>query len=594
MNVKTVHPPSSHDNHVFKKIQFEVDVADLPYSKGLMQYDEENETVSLYTDIPNFKLQLGQEIILRGYNRTGEIITNGTPVYKTTVGSENRLIPADAASALTSISTIGIATHDIPDDTVGIATRVGTVRSLNTTAFSAGDILYLEVGGGITNSMPPSPNYTVILGNAGIIHVTDGEIDVSISIRGNTNDVIKIFNGAILEDHEVDISSNGTTVSLTLQKFGGGDLSLFFNGEFTKFDSTDPVASVNLTAGSDESPTLNYIYIPESTGVLTISTTGFPSTQHVPVASAVVQSASSLQTDGCYKCHAWTDHLSDTNNQGHLSHLNAWIRSQHATYKSGGGSTTTITNNGGEIDNIDFSVTSAIALQLHDHNFPVRNTSNNDPIFVVNDFTTPNNRILDLGDIITDSLGGTLRSNNSYYSIVIWGVLNETQADCKLFANAPGGSYSNSTDAREDPSGYSNGTIPINYKGTGFLIANVIIRYQTSGSGTFTEIDTVSLLGVNPSLVLGGGTPGSGTEFSDNIFSVNNVSDVTKKIAFDASNISTATKRIIKMPDNDVDLGATKTGTISSPPSGLSVGEFWRDTTESSTHPAIRISTVTT
>lgn len=538
-------------------VQFTTDETDVPYSRGLLQYDEENETLSLYTDVPAFKQQIGQEVTLRGYNRTGSVILNGTPVYRITVGGEKRLIPADASSAISAISTIGLATHDVPVDTVGVGTTIGTLRDVDTTSFSEGDILYLAVGGGITNIMPGSPNYSIQLGNAGVIDANIGDIDVHISIAGNTSSVIKIFNGAILEDHSIEVSSNGSIVTLTLEKSGGGNLSLFFDGAFTFFDS-DPAASVELTLGNDEDFTRNFVYIPKSTNILTSSTVGFPTTeQFVPIADVLVQSATGVQTDGCQKCHAWTDHLANSIGQGHLSHVNNWIRHQPATWISDVVPSAAIIVNGGAIDNVYYSNTSGNILQLHEHDFPSRDMETGDPIFIANDPNTAYRKTTDLSSADETSLGVTLRSNNTYYSIFVWGVISEGGTDSKIYGNLPSGSYANSVDAITDPLGFTNKTTPPEYTGTSFPIARLVLRYQTVASGTITEILTENLTGTGEG---GGGSPTGGTEFSDNLFRILSVLNGDNEIAFDASGIIGL--RTITMPDHDVDLGNVTKSTV--------------------------------
>lgn len=361
----------------------------------------------------------------------------------------------------------------------------------------------------------------------------------------------KFFNGAIFEDHKINASSNGTVATLTLEQNGGGDLSLFFDGRFYLFDST-PAASVTLTPGSDLAPTLNFVYIPNSTKVLTVNTTGFPiDEQFVPVAEILVQSVAGIQTDGAYKVHAWTDHLSDLIGQGHLSHILNWIRRQPATWFSGVAPATAITTNGGAIDNVYYSNNSGNILQLHEHTFPARDMETGDPIFILNDPNTAYRRTTDLSTADETSLGETLRSNNTYYSIVVWGVISEDQADSKIYANLPSGSYAGSVDAITDPLGFTDTTIPSEFTGTGFLIARVILKYRTFASGTITEILTEDL---RRSTGAGGGVAG-GTEFSDNLFRILNVFDSTKEIDFDASGITTGNTRTITMPDRDVDLG---------------------------------------
>lgn len=565
-----------------KGVQFTLDPAPA-HSEGLLFYDIINKSLSFYNNEVDVTLQIGQEVWLRAVNNTGSTITNGMVVY---ISGSSGLLPeidlANANAAPTALPMIGIATHDIIDGAVGIITRSGTVRELDTSSFTAGQLLFLDtIDGGITTTPPVSPNYRITIGTASVIDANSGTIEVNVDIASNTSDVIKIFNGSVLENTNVDVASDGAIVSLSLEKDGGGDLSLFFDGAFTFFEST-PAASVNLSAGSDSAPTENFIYIPKSTGVLSANINGFPTNEQiVPVATVVVQSPASVQSDGCYKCHKWSDNLSDDVGEGHVSHINSWIRRQHATWKEGISPTTTITVNGGAIDDVDFQVTSGIALQLHSHTFPARNTATGDPVYVANDSTTLFDKIASLDAIDTTSLGVTLRDNNTFYSIVIWGVVSEDEPDCKLYANSPSGSYSSSADALVDPLGFNDFTIPEKFRGAGFLIARVVLRYQTASSGTITLISTEDLRGLIPSSAPGGGSSLAGTEFSDNLFRVQNVSDNTKELAFDVSSVTTATVRTINIPDRSGDImvdnfidtiksGATQGG------AGAAAGEIWK------------------
>jgi hypothetical protein len=529
------------------------------HSEALFYYDSTTKTFSIYNDEADVTLSVGEEMFIRVYNDSGGDIQNGQACYLSGVsGMLPTIALAQSNAAATSLATIGLATHSIEDGTTGYITSSGLVHDVSTTGFLSGDRLYLSatVPGGLTKVPPSSPNYLIGLGQAVVIDGSVGTIQADVSVGTNTAGVIKIFNGSVLEDTSTVVTSNGVdTVTLSYEQNGGGDLSLFFDAGFTIFDST-PAATVALTIGSDVSPTLNYVYIPKSTGVLTASTVGFPSSaQHVPVATVIVQSASSAATDGVYKMHAWTDHLSNGGDQGHLSHVNRWIRDQHATWISGAAPTTTITTNAGAIDNVNFAATSAVVLQLHEHAVPAFDTAVTSHMYVVNDFTTAFDRITDLSAIDTDSTGASLRSNNTYYSFVIWGSVAEDNSDCQLYVNAPGGFYITSTGAVNDANGYSNYQIPQEFKGTGFLIARVTLRYQTSDSGTLTEVETEDLRGLVPSTAAGGGGVSGGTEFADNAFRIQNVSDITKQIQFDASAIAASTTRTVTMPDEDVDLG---------------------------------------
>ena len=482
------------------------------YAEGIIYYDNVNKCMAVFNDEEDITLQVGQEMFVRVYNDTGSIITNGSICYLSgTFGTFPTAALADASDATKCLSTLGFATHDIEDSSYGYITISGMVRGLDTSGCSEGQLIYLSstTPGTYTNTVQISPAYNIIVGNCSVVNATTGSIFTNVTVGSNTQDTIKIYNGSILEDHTTEITSDGTTVTMSLEKTGGGDLSLFFNGGFYEFDST-PAATIALTAGTDTTPILNYVYVPEDTKVLTISTTGFDeSQQRIPIATILCQSAASVQTYGVYKHHAWTDHLSDSVGQGHISHLNNWIRNQNATWLSGSLLTAT-----GGANTFDIATTTGSMLQLHKHTIAAQDTSTGDSIYVVNDSTTAYNRVSDLTTTIADSEGDDLTGR--YYSVVIWISGSEDQDDDKLYCNLPSGSYGNSSDAIEDLSAYTNYSIPTSFKGVGILLARVVVRNQTGSGGTFTVEQTDDLRGLVPAVSAGGSGGGGGAEnFTD-------------------------------------------------------------------------------
>jgi hypothetical protein len=535
-------------------VDFDTTQTSKTHREGRMWYDDSKKNWVMYNNRPNTSLDVGREGRLRGINVSGGTIGNGDIVIISGDATGIREINyANAKWDSTSIGTIGFATEDIVASDTGEIALWGEINELNTSGISPGSIVYLDtVDGDWSTTAHTSPNWQVFLGNVGRSHATLGSINARVDIRSNIVGVTSIFNGAILESHTVEASSNGTNVYCKLSN-GTSALTLFYDSQPNRFSIPD---SVLLTAGSDVSPTRNWIYIPKSTKALTVSTSGFPADdQFVPVADILVQSAASAQADGIYKVHAWTDHLTDSVGQGHLSHVNKWIRNQNATWESGVVPTTSIGTNGAAIDTVKFSVTSGQVLQLHSHGYPATNLVGGDHAHVINDETTAYEKINSLGDIDTDTGGNTLRSNNTYYSIVMWGSISEDDFDCQMFANKPTGFYGTSAGAIADASNYSVYTIPDQYRGTGFLIARVTLRYQTLASGTFIVEQVDDLRGLLPATGAGGGavSPSSGN-FADNAFTIFNITDNTKVIDFDASQLTTSTTRTITMPDRDITL----------------------------------------
>lgn len=416
--------------------------------------------------------------------------------------------------------------------------------------------LDVTVSGIFANSFPtdsgtatPSSGVLTVSGGGDGISTSGAAAAVTVSLStGAEVTAIHGWNGSLLETADCDVTSDGVTITFSIELSGGGDLTAVFSDGYYAWDTT-PADTVTLTAGSDTSPQLNYVYLLQSTKTLTASTAGWPATEHAPLATVLCQSAASLQTDGPYKVHAWTDHVTQSNNQGHISDINYWIRYQNATWLSGVAQTLTITPNGGAPDNVIFTSSSGVVLQLHDHTFPA--FAGTPDIYTVNDSVTPYNIVTDLNALLTDSTGASM--SGRYFSLVIWGVVSEDTADCKLMVNLPSGSYNNASNLTADSSKFANFTIPTEFKGTGFLIAQYNLRHQAAASGTWTEIDFIDLRGLFPASSGGSGTALS-NEFIDNVFRILDDSDTTKEIAFQASGITTATTRTITMADRDIDL----------------------------------------
>ena len=138
------------------------------HSEGVVFYDSENHTLSLYNDEADVTLQLGQEEFLRVRNNTGSTIYNGSGVRIIGAhGSAAPTIEPAIASTEEKSQIVGLATHDIENETFGYVTTYGIVRDINTVGFSAGDELFLDAStsGNLTNVSPTIPNYKVTIGH---------------------------------------------------------------------------------------------------------------------------------------------------------------------------------------------------------------------------------------------------------------------------------------------------------------------------------------------------------------------------------------------------------------------------------------------
>ena len=151
------------------------------HQEGLFYYNSTEKTPAFYNDESNVTLNIGQESWVRVYNDSGAQIDNGKVVYISGAegAGENRPeVSLAQANALATSQVLGIATHDIANAGYGWVTRFGLVNDLDTSSYTAGDVVYLDsaVAGGLTTTAPTSPNYAVFLGVVSVVNASTGQI----------------------------------------------------------------------------------------------------------------------------------------------------------------------------------------------------------------------------------------------------------------------------------------------------------------------------------------------------------------------------------------------------------------------------------
>jgi hypothetical protein len=139
------------------------------HASGQISYDTVTKTGVLGTGYSDVCVNIGQELHIRFYNDTGVQIDNGELLYAAGVNAANDVLEGDlydGSSPLTSVQLLGMATHDVPDGTVGLATLYGEVRDFDTSGLAEGSPVYgsSTTPGGLTNTFPLYPNTPNIIG----------------------------------------------------------------------------------------------------------------------------------------------------------------------------------------------------------------------------------------------------------------------------------------------------------------------------------------------------------------------------------------------------------------------------------------------
>jgi len=146
--------------------------------EGRIQWNSDDGTLEVGMPGGDVSLQIGQEMLFLATNKTGLTIPDGTPVaINGAQGSRPTITPADASDIDTAI-VCGVTTEDIANNMSGYVTAYGLVRDIDTSAFVAGDRLYLSdtTPGDLTTTAPDPPNEQICVGIVIFSNASEGII----------------------------------------------------------------------------------------------------------------------------------------------------------------------------------------------------------------------------------------------------------------------------------------------------------------------------------------------------------------------------------------------------------------------------------
>lgn len=144
------------------------------HKEGLVFYDSNKKALSYYNENSNVTVNMGQELLFRVENQTGQTIPNGTVIYP----DGTTIIGLADAHVKNKSRLIAVTTHEILDGETGYATRLGQVGGVDTSSYSAGQIIYLGTNGQFTDVIPNDGGYAIIVGVVDVVDALEGIITV--------------------------------------------------------------------------------------------------------------------------------------------------------------------------------------------------------------------------------------------------------------------------------------------------------------------------------------------------------------------------------------------------------------------------------
>ena len=132
------------------------------------------------------------QVVTTVRNSTGVTIPKGSVVRVSGATGNRPNVVLAQANTYAGAEAIGLVAQDIPNNSDGTVTEIGVVESLNTSAFSVGDIIYLSptVAGGLTNVEPSKPNWQVQIGVVTWSNPANGRILVNLRVESTKTEYI--------------------------------------------------------------------------------------------------------------------------------------------------------------------------------------------------------------------------------------------------------------------------------------------------------------------------------------------------------------------------------------------------------------------
>ena len=219
-------------------VKFDLSPTNTPTDKGTTFWNEDENALQVVLN--GYKQVIGGDVFYPVANQSGSSIAKGTAVqFAGTLGASGRLliVPFLANGSVQSSFFMGVAAETIANGDEGKVLWFGRIRGINTSSFSAGDILYASTttAGGFQTTVPQAPNNIVQVAAVINSHANQGVIFVRPTIGSNIN-----------KDEGVKITTPSSRDVLLYDNAQ----SLFVNDSLTKSDVG--LSNVDNTSDADK------------------------------------------------------------------------------------------------------------------------------------------------------------------------------------------------------------------------------------------------------------------------------------------------------------------------------------------------------
>lgn len=466
---------------------------------------------TIETNGGDVKLQLGRSMSSRF--RATELISRGQAIYA--YGGETGIIYASLASSIGYNKNwyVGVAGNNANSGEIVELVERGIIEDVDTNGLIIGQPMYLgETPGSIVLDRPKFPAVPIVLGTPVVIG-TQGAVGVI-----SEQDHYDIsFDGAAIERQDVivRIDSTNSKVYLDVEKLGGGDLPFQLDSMIVELDCTTGAgdngrATVELILGTSSVPAFQMVYVDLTGGIPTLkTTTSYPPDPFVLLSYISLLDYSFTESEGPI-LHRRTTMAKEHDGRGRVSYMMERSTVEGVKYWSGCTSSAVL-DQGVSPNTLDITVGSGIVYQNHRTNWPELIASV-DGIYVANasgnGSLIPYQKLTNLTDAMAEDATGNIDSNNRG-TLTIFGTVNKSDAECKLYVNLPRFHYAgNDNQAYYDYRNYAITSVPDELRLTSFLVASIPYDYNNGVVNFINPIgqpEIINILGT-PIGVTGGGS----------------------------------------------------------------------------------------